>query len=244
MSLLVHKQSTLASLTASCCAPVQSNLFNELLGPNHDAWHVVRKERSYSFYREVGHNHPRLPFGSIVLTSEPGRPQTFDFDSGRRKHSLLRTYGDEVPRAAQILMDREYIIGLFTRCAVEFGRKYWDHHLSFCGDQLKERCATLRYGTPLFDRIVGTTHSRFSRSAGSKDGLSLPRTEVGLVVSQHDNQVPLVRCLLSNPRAIQATFSSSRLTQGLDAITAALVGLIQDLNRDVEDRGLLDGGDF
>jgi hypothetical protein len=96
----------------------------------------------------------------------------------------------------------------------------------------------------LFDRIVGTTHSRFSRSAGSKDGLSLPRTEVGLVVSQHDNQVPLVRCLLSNPRAIQATFSSSRLTQGLDAITAALVGLIQDLNRDVEDRGLLDGGDF
>jgi hypothetical protein len=31
---------------------------------------------------------------------------------------------------------------------------------------------------------------------------------------------------------------------GLDAITGAMVGLIQELNRSVEDRGLFGGGEF
>jgi hypothetical protein len=244
MSLVVHKTALPTSHTAPSCAPLQSNLFSELLGPDHDAWRVARRDRAYSFYREVGHDHPRLPFGSIVLTTEPGKPQTFDFYSGRRKHSLLQTFGDEVPRAAQILMDREHVISLFTRCAVDLGRKNWDHHLSFCGDQLKERCATLRYGTRLFDHVVGNTHSRFSRPISGREELSMPRTDAGLVVSQYDNGVPVLRCLIANPRTIEATFASSRLVPGLDAITGAMVGHIQELNRSVEDRGLFGGGEF
>ncbi len=232
------------SIAGGPCAPVQSKLFNELLGPNHDAWRVVRKERAFSFYREIAHDHPRLPFGSIVLTTEPGRPQTFDFYSGRGKHSLLETFGDEVPRAAQILMDREHIISLFTKCAVDMSRSNWDHHLSFSGDQLKERCAILRHGSPIFNRLVGVTHSRFIRPAGGREEISLPRNHAGLVVSQIEHDVPSVRCLISYPRTIETTFFSSRLTAGLNAITGEMVELITELNRSVDGRGFLDSGEF
>lgn len=243
MSLAVTTSSR-TSIAGGALPPVQSNLFHELLGPNHDAWRVMQRDRAYSFYREIGHDHPRLPFGSLVLTTEPGRPQTFDFYSGRGKHCLLGTYGDEVPRAAQILLDREHIISLFTKAASDLSRKNWDHHLSFSGDQLKERGASLRHGSPLFERIVGTTHTRFRRPPAGAEELSLPRIQAGLVVSQVEHDSPMVRCLISYPRTIEATFFSSRLTVGLDAITGEMVELITELNRSVDGRGFAGGGEF
>ena len=243
MSLAAHKTSPTASPVNSG-APAQSHLFAELLSPNHDAWRVVRRDRAFSFYREIGHDHHLLPFGSIVLTTEPGRPQTFDFYSGRGRHSLLATYGDEVPRAAQILMDRERVISLFTKSAVVLSRKNWDHHLSFSGDQLKERCAALRHGSPLFERVVGATHTGFRPSSAGAEEISLPRIQAGLVVSQVEQESPMARCLISYPRTIEAIFFSSRLTVGLDAITGAMVELITELNRSVEGRGFVDGGEY
>ncbi len=243
MSLAAHKTSPTASPVNSG-APAQSHLFAELLSPNHDAWRVVRKDRSYTFYREVGHDHPRLPFGSIVLRTEPGRPLSFDFYTGRGRRSLLPTYGDEVRQAAQILMDPEYIIALFTKSAVRHSQKSWDHHLSFSGEQLTERSTTLRHGSPLYQRIVGSTHLSLSSLSVGRGELSLPRNEAGLVVSQRERQTPLVRCLISYPRKIEMNFFSSRLTEGLDAITSEMVCLISQLNRGVEERRFFDDNDF
>lgn len=243
MSLVVHKTPT-PSLAETSCSPAPSNLFTELLGPNHDAWRVVRKDRCFSFYREVGHDHPRLPFGSIVLTTEPRKPQTFDFFTASRKYSLLTTYGDEVRQAAQVLMDREYIIALFTNSAVRESAKNWDHHLSFSGEQLTERSTTLRHGSPLYQKIIGTTYLPLSPLARARGELALPRYQAGLVVFQREAEAPFVRCLISYPRKMEMTFSSSRLTQGLDAITGEMVCYISELNRSVDNRRYLDSGDY
>jgi len=54
----------------------------------------------------------------------------------------------------------------------------------------------------------------------------------------------MARCLISYPRTIEAIFFSSRLTVGLDAITGAMVELITELNRRVEGRGFVDGGEY
>lgn len=243
MSLAVQKPASPAS-SAPSCAPAQSSLFAELLSSNHDDWRVVRKERAHSFYREIGHDHPRLPFGSLVLTTEPGKPQTFDFYSARGRYSLLRTYGDEVRHAAQILMDREYIISLYTRSAANRAQQNWDHHLSFSGEQLTERSTTLRYSAPLYQKIVGSTHFALTPPPAGRCDISLPRHQAGLVVFQRENEVPVARCLISYPRKMEMTFSSSRLSQGLDAITGEMVGFISELNRDVENRRFLDSGDF
>jgi len=228
----------------SLCAPARTALFTELLNDNHDAWKVARKERAYSFCREFGHDHPLLPFGLLVLTTEPGKPQTFDFYSARGKHSLLTTYGDEVREAAQILMDREYIIALYTKSAIQHGQENWEHHLSFSGDQLTRRTTTLKHRAPLFDKIVGSTFNPLSSSPVGTGALSLPRYRAGLVISQHENEVPVVRCQISYPREIEMTFSSSRLCKGLDAITGEMVSFISDLNRRVETQRYLDEGNF
>ncbi len=243
MSLVVHKTPS-SSLPEASSSPARSNLFTELLGPDHDAWRVVRKDRRFSFYREIGHDHPRLPFGSMVLTTEPGTPQSFDFYSKGGKRSLLVTYGDEVRQAAQVLMDREYLIALFTKSATRLSQSSWDHHLSFSCDRLIERSTTLRKGSPLFQKVVGSTHLPSSPPSVERKYLSLPRNHAGLAVSQYGQEAPLVRCLISYPRKIEMSFSSSRLLQGLDAITGEMVDFISDLNRSVETRRFFDNGDF
>ena len=242
MAPVVHKTSD-PSPQRSSCAPLQSNLFVELLSPDHDAWRVVRKDRTYSFYREIGHEHPRLPFGSIVLTTQPGKPQSFDFYSGRGRRSLLNTYGDEVQQAAQILLDREYIIALFTRAAVANNQRNWDHHLTFSGDQLTERSTSLRAGAPLYEKLVGNTYLPGTPSSSTHGTLSLPHNQAGIVVSQRENDAPIARCLISFPRMTELTFVSSRLNAGLDAITGEMVGLITELNRSVENRRYFDEGE-
>jgi hypothetical protein len=217
--------------------PQQSRLFRELLDTNHDAWRVTRKDRAWGFYREIDYGHKSLPFGSVVLTTEPGKPLTFDFYSGRGKHSLLNTYGDEVAHAAQTLIDREYIISLFTKYGRELSSKNWDHHLSFSGEQVTERSAQLRVGTPAHERIVGLAPPRSSRLAEYRATgiVGMPR-HPGLMVSQHEGDVPFVECLVSYPRTIEATFFSSRLRVGLYAITEAMASLVIEHNRSVEGR--------
>lgn len=242
MPVAVHNPTTVESL-ATMSGPLPSRLISELLDGNHDAWRVCRQGRSWTFYREIGHGHPRLPFGAIVLKTEPGKPQTFDFYTSRGKRSLLPTYGEEVCRAAQALMDREYVIGLFTKCAVDLSSKNWDHQLSFCGDQLKERSARLRYGTDLYDRIVGTPLGRFSKHPTGGDEAAHPRKAPGLVVFQRENDVPWVQCLISYPRRIENSFYSSRLTEGLEAVTGEMVSVITELNRSVDNGRYFDGGE-
>lgn len=243
MSLEPLKVSLISPLT-TLSGPSRSRLLSELLDANHDAWHVGRKGHSWSFYREIGHEHPLLPFGSVVLTTAIGKPQTFDFYSGRGKRSLLTTYGEEVAHATQTLTDREYVISLFTTCAREPGASTWDHRLRFCGDHLTERCVSLRYGTAIYDRIVGAPRPQLSRLSIKHERLVPPRIQAGLFVSQHDNDVPMARCLISYPRTIEATFFSSRLRAGLEAITGNKVSLIAELNRSAARRGYLDESDF
>jgi hypothetical protein len=219
-------------------------LFSELLDENHDAWHVVRKGMAWSFYREIGHDHPRLPFGSIVITTEPGKPQSLDFYSTRSRHSLIQTYGDEVARAAQVLMDRERLIEMFNKCAVSLSSKHWLQNLGFNGSHVTERTAKLKMGTPIYEKIVGTACSRFSRASFRRGELRMPKVEPGVMVSQYDNEIPRAECLISYPRTIEATFFSSRLQTGLNHITEAMVSLIVRHNRAVEGQRSFDEGTF
>ena len=224
--------------------PLQSKLFRELMDADHDAWHVGRKGRAWTFYREIERGHSRLPHGAVVITTEPGKPQTFNFYSRRGSHSLIQTYGDEVAHAAQVLMDRERIIAMFSTCAASLSSQHWDQHLSFSGSQVTERTAKLRIGTPVYEKIVGTGCSRFSRAAFRRGELRMPKAEPGLMVSQFDNDVPLAQCLISYPRTIEATFFSSRLREGLNDITEGMVSLIVGHNRTIEEQRLGWYGDY
>jgi hypothetical protein len=243
MSLAVQTTSHTQNLPA-IGRPLQSRLFQELLDRDHDAWHVVRNGRAWSFYREIGHDHPRFPFGSIVLTTEPGKPQSLDFFSGRGRHSLIQTYGPEIAHAAQTLMDRERILEMFNKFAATLSSKHWDQHLSFSGSQLTERTAKLRVGTPTYERIVGTACSRFSRRAFRRGELSMPQTPPGLMVSQFDNEAPLAQCLIAYPRTIEAAFFSSRLREGLYDVTGSMVSMIVRHNREAERQRSFDEGNF
>ena len=61
----------------------------------------------------------------------------------------------------------------------------------------------------------------------------MPKVEPGGMVSQYDNEAPRVRCLIAYPRTIEASFFSSRLREGLNDITEALVVLTARHNRNV-----------
>lgn len=215
----------------------QSALFGELLDMNHDAWRVTRTGHEWCFYREVGHPESSLPFGCVVLKSSPGQPLSCDFYTSGGKHSLLNTYGDEVVRAAQSLIDREYIIALVTKSARGLGIDNWNHSLSFSGSHVTERSAHLRGGAPLYDRIVGSDWPAIQRTDPSHGrSLSARRHRPGLVLSQHEHDVPVVRCLISYPRTIETTFASSRLRAGLYAVTEEMVSLVVEHNRAVEEQ--------
>lgn len=231
------QRSSAQVLPPSHGAARQSALFAELLDENHDAWRVARKDHVWCFYREVGDGGSSLPSGCVVLTSSPGKPLSCDFYTSGGKHSLINTYGDEVVRAAQSLIDREYIIALITKSARGLGIDNWNHSLSFSGSQVTERSAHLRGGTPIYDRIVGSDWPAMQRVApfyGSS--LSARRHQPGLVVSQHENDVPVVRCLISYPRLIETTFASSRLRTGLYAVTEEMASLVVENNRAVEEQ--------
>jgi hypothetical protein len=215
----------------------QSALFTELLDSNHDAWRVIRKDHVWCFYREVGDGESSLPSGCVVIKNSPGQSLRCDFYTSGGKQSLLNTYGDEIVRAAQSLVDREYIIALVTKSARGLGIDNWNHSLSFSGSHVTERCAHLRGGTSLYDRIVGSDWAASQRAALSHGiSLSALRLQPGLVVSQRDNDVPIVRCLISYPRIIETTFASSRLRAGLYAVTEEMVSLVVENNRAVEEQ--------
>jgi len=237
MSLSVQRTEKFSELP-TVGRPLQSKLFDELLDRDHDAWHVGRKGCAWSFYREIERGHSRLPHGAVVITSEPGKPQTFNFYSRRCSHSLIQSYGDEVAHAVQVLTDRERIIDIFTKCAASLSSQNWDQYLSFSGSQVTERTVKLRMGTPVYEKIVGTACSRFSRAAFRRGELRIPKAEAGLMVSQFDNEVPRAHCLISYPRTIEATFFSSRLREGLNDITEEMVSLIVRHNRTIEEQRL------
>lgn len=215
----------------------QSALFTELLDSNHDAWRVTRKDHVWCFYREVGDGANSLPSGCVVIKNSPGQSLRCDFYTSGGKHSLVNTYGDEVVRAAQRLIDREYIIALVTKSARGVGIDNWNHSLSFSGSQVTERSAQLRGGTPLYDRIVGSDWPAIQRAAPCHGRTVLARPlQPGLVVSQHENDVPVVRCLISYPRLIETTFASLRLRAGLYAVTEEMASLVVENNRAVEEQ--------
>jgi hypothetical protein len=223
-------------------APARSRLFAELLDSNHDAWRAFRDGEKWTFYREIGDGRPHLPYGAVVLTTEPGKPQTLDFFSTKGKRSLLATYADEVGAAAQQLIEREHIIALFTHLARQLECQSWDHKLSFCGAQVSERCVELQVGTPTYQRLVGDMKARTAPRTAV--GLSHPaRTQkLGLSVSQHEQNPPFVECCITYPRPIQARFFSFRLAGGLDVITNPMASVVTEHNRNLEERyGECDG---
>ena len=214
----------------------QSALFGELLDMNHDAWRVTRTGHDWCFYREVGHGESSLPFGCVALKSSPGQPLSCDFYTSGGRHSLLNAYGDEVARAAQSLIDREYLIALVTKGARGLGSDNWNLSLSFSGSHVTERSAQLREGTSVYERIIGSGLPTTPRPAPCQPRAKEHRQQPGLFVSQHEQDVPVVRCLISYPRTIEATFASSRLRAGLYAVTEEMASMVVEHNRAVEEQ--------
>ena len=215
-------------------AAAGSRLFSELLDTNHDAWRVFRDGPKWTFYREVGGRGSRAPLGAVVITSEPGKPQTCDFYSARGKRSLLTTYGDEVPRAAQTLIERERVITLFSKLASSLDAANWDHNLSFCGVAVLERRVQLRSGTRAFQQLVGDVKGRMTVSpSGGFRALPTIGTP-GISVSEHEGTAPYVQCSITYPRPLNVTFFSSRLREGVHAITDRMVSMVVEHNRSVQ----------
>lgn len=185
----------------------------------------------------MGHGESHLPPGSVSLVREPRREVRCDFYSGREKRSLLPVYGDEVAHATQTLMDREYVIALFRRCAQGRVRERWNHSLSFSGAHVTERSARLRAGTPIYERIVGPDVPPIPRVVPRAERTEVTRSsEPGISVSQRGDKSPTVQCLIAYPRTVELTFSSVRLRPGLHAITEKMASLISESNRRVEEQ--------
>lgn len=217
-------------------APRGSKLFSELLDPNHDAWRVSRQGARWTFYREVGEEERGLPLGAVVLTSEPGRPQTLDLYSSKGRRSLVQSYGEELPRAAQLLIDRERVLALFTKLAYYLDAPSWDHCLSFAKVEVTDRRVALRSTCAAYERLVGDLRSRVGVGAnGSFKAMSFTNLP-GLVVSEHEGQSPLMECSITYPRPIELRFYSNRLREGLHAITHTMVSLVVEHNRNLEGR--------
>lgn len=235
MPLVVNTKKDPSQL-ASPTAPATSRLFSELLDLNHDAWRVSRNNGKWFFYREVGGGLSSSPQGSVVITSEIGKPQTLDFYSAKTKRSLLNTYADEVPRALRILIEREHIISLFTKLARGLDSTNWDNNLTFCGVNVVERRVSLRVGTHPYARLIGDAKSWMNGPALENTFSSQLRNPPGIVVFQREHKAPYVQCAISYPRAIEANFFSSRLMKGLDAVTEPIVSLVVKHNRNLEER--------
>ena len=213
-----------------------SRLFSELLDPNHDAWRVFKNGQQWVFYREIGARAGLFPAGSIVLTTEVGKPQTLDLYTAKGRRSLMASYSDEVPRAAQELIDRERVISLFSKLAYYLDPSSWDHSLSFAGVDVTERRVALRSDTPVYERLVGDVKSRL---VGAPGGIwkALPHSgSPGMRVSEYDGAAPLVEYDFAYPRPINGRFFSSRLRQGLHPIPHQMVSLVVDHNRSLEGR--------
>ncbi len=213
-----------------------SRLFSELLDINHDAWRVFKNGNQWTFYREIGEQPGLYPSASIVLTTEVGKPQTLDLYTRRGRRSLMTSYGDEVPRAAQELIDRERIISLYSKLAYHLDPSSWDHNLSFAGVDVTERRVALRSDAPVYGRIVGDIKARL---VGGARGTwkTLPHSGVpGIKVSEYEGGPPLVEYDLTYPRPLAGKFFSTRLRQGLHYITCQMVSMVVDHNRGVERR--------
>lgn len=213
-----------------------SRLFSELLDPNHDAWRVFKNGHQWAFYREIGGRAGTIPAGSVVLTTEVGKPQTLDIYTAKGRRSLMTTYADEVPSAAQELIDRERVLSLFSKLAYHLDPSSWDHNLSFAGVEVTERRVALRADAPVYDRLVGDAKARLVGASGSA-WRALPHSgSPGLRVSEYEGAPPLVEYDLAYPRAIHGRFFSSRLRQGLHSITYQMVSLVVEHNRSLEGR--------
>jgi hypothetical protein len=233
MSLLANDRRNLPH-TFGLVAPARSHLFSELLDANHDAWRVLRKGDTWTFYREIGEGRVHLPLGAVTLTTGPGVQQTLDFVSTKGTRSLLPTYGPEVAAAAQHLMDREYCVELFSRLARMSTSSFWDYKLSFCGARVTERYAKLRESTPIFQRVAGDANEIGIARGSSCFSYHGPTQRPGLVVSQHEQKRPLIECYITYPRPITMRFFSSKLTVGLEAITNPTASLVLELNGNLE----------
>ena len=217
-------------------SPRSSRLMAELLDSNHDAWRVFRCQSAWTFYREVGDGGGALPLGAVVMKTAPGQSQSIHFHSAHGSRSLIHSYGDEVPRAIQLLIDRERLISLFTRASFDSDPRMWDHSLSFSGTEVSERRVSLRGDAPLFERLVGNARSRISGFAGTRGQSSSSAVAPGIAVFEHDGQPPTVECSIIYPRPINLIFHSSRLRIGLNALTNGMVSLVVEHNRSVERR--------
>ena len=217
-------------------APTTSRLFTELLDLDHDAWRVSRIEGKWIFYREVGGDRSSIPLGSVVITTEPGKPPTLDFYSARGKRSLVTTYADELPGAISLLVEREHVISLFTKLARGLDSAHWDNYLTFCGANVMERRSSLSAGTDAYLHLVGDAKSLILAPTPENSFPTKLRYPAGIVVSQYEHETPLMQCSITYPRAIEATFFCSRLTKGLDLITETMVSLVIQHNRNLEER--------
>ena len=215
-------------------ATSSSRLLAELLDANHDAWRVFRDFDRWTFYREVGGSGSSAPLGAVVLTSERGKPQTFDFYSARRKRSLLVSYGDEVSSAVQTLVERERVISLFTKLSHRLDARSWDHYISFSGVAVVERRVQLRPDSEAYHKLVGDVRGRVMVSPGGSVRALPPLGSPGVTVSEHEGAAPFVHCSITYPRPLQMTFFSSRLRVGLHVITDGMVSLVVEHNRSVE----------
>jgi hypothetical protein len=134
----------------------------------------------------------------------------------------------------QHLIDRERVIALFSKLASHHDPASWDHNLSFAGAEVTERRVALRSSSSAYERLVGDAKARMSVSpAGSWRALS-PALAPGIRVTECDGFLPLIEYSLTYPRPLSGRFFSSRLRDGLYAITNQMVSLVVAHNRGVE----------
>ena len=213
-----------------------SLLFSELLDQNHDAWRVFRNGNGWVFCREIGDTTRGLPSGMVVLAVENNKAPAIHLYTNKGRRSLITTYGDELPAAIQLLVDRERIIGIFTKLAHTLAPSSWDHNLSFSKLDVTERHVALRSSEAAYEHLVGDIKGRMPVTSGSAFKTIMPAYSRGISVSEFDGGVPFVEYSITYPRPLTGRFFSNRLRDGLNATTQQMVSLVLEHNRTVEGR--------
>ncbi len=149
---------------------------------------------------------------------------------------MLEAYRDDLPDIVDTLLSRERAIALFNGLTRTINSTQWEHNLGFSGTQVTKREVRLRADAPLFQKLVGPLPAHATLPVLGAAKFHRERAPVGIVVEQLEMAAPVMRCALSYPRAISLTFQSARLWKGLRTVTDALVNLVVEHNRELQER--------